>query len=50
MTFEERTDRLSERHEAWAQSQAAMMDAIARLAHIADIQDHRITRFEEGKQ
>jgi hypothetical protein len=26
-----------------------MMDAIARLAHIADIQDQRITRLEEGK-
>jgi uncharacterized protein YfaS (alpha-2-macroglobulin family) len=71
MTFEERIDRLTERHEAMAQSlelltadvrqvtadvkeltkkQAAMMDAITRLAHIAAIQDERIERLEEGKQ
>jgi hypothetical protein len=70
MTFEERIDRLVERHEAFAESlellsadvrqnsaqiaklaanQASMMDAITRLAHIADIQDRRITRLEEDQ-
>jgi len=62
MTFEERIDRLTERNEALAQSVEMMvaenrqrdrrlgeiMEGIARLLHVAEIHEHRLTHLEGG--
>jgi len=63
MTSDERLDRLTERHEALTQSveilaQTAhehrqqltdLMEAAARLLHVAQIHENRISRLEEGE-
>ena len=60
MTIDERLERLAERHEALTQSVELMavenrerdrrmgeiMEAIARLAHVAEIHEHRLGRLE----
>jgi hypothetical protein len=62
MTFEERLQRLAERHEALTQSAelmaaenrerdrrlAEIMEGAARLLHVAEIHERRIERLEEG--
>ncbi len=64
MTTDERLDRLVERHEALAQSVELLTknmesmrsyvgeiaDGTARLLHIAQIHEHRITRLEDDKK
>ena len=63
MTFEESLERLKERHEALTQTVelmaaenrerdrrwAEVTEAIARLLHIAEIHEHRISRLEGDK-
>ena len=60
MTFEERLDRLTERHEALTQSVelmaaenkeqdrrlAQIMESLASLVHVAEIHEQRIERLE----
>lgn len=60
MTIDERLERLAERHEALTQSVELMavenrerdrrmgeiMEAIARLAHVAEIHEHQLGRLE----
>ena len=64
MTTDERLDRLVERHEALAQSVELLTknmesmrsfvgeiaDGTARLLHIAQIHEHRITRLEDDEK
>jgi hypothetical protein len=64
MTIDERLERLTERHEALTQSVEILarttqehsqqitdiMEAAARLLHIAQIHEQRITRLEGGEQ
>ncbi len=68
MTIDERLEKLTERHEALAQTVELMaaenrerdqrlgktldqiMEAIARLLHIAEIHEQRITRLEDNRQ
>jgi hypothetical protein len=63
MTFDERIDRLTERHEALTQSVESLlatarlhdqqiseiMEAAARLLHIAQIHEARVSRLEDQK-
>jgi prefoldin subunit 5 len=63
MTIDERLERLAERHEALTQTvelmaaenrerdkrMAEIMEAIARLVHVAEIHEHRIERLEENR-
>jgi len=63
MTFEEGLERLKERHEALTQSVELMvaenrerdkrlgeiMEGIARLLHVAEIHENRLTRLEGGE-
>ena len=63
MTIDERPERLAERHEALTQSVELMaadnrmrdrrlseiMEGIARLLHVAEIRENRITGLEEGR-
>lgn len=62
MTIDERLEKLTGKHEALTQSEELMasenrerdrrmgevMEAIARLLHIAEIHEHRIDRLEGG--
>jgi hypothetical protein len=64
MTIDERLDRLTERHEALTQSVELLartshehsqqitdiMEAAARLLHIAQIHEKRLTRLEGGEE
>ncbi len=64
MTIDERLDRLTERHEALTQTVEILartthehtrqitdiMEAAARLLHIAQIHEQRLTRLEGGEQ
>ncbi len=64
MTIDERLDRLTERHEALTQTVEILartthehtqqitdiMEAAARLLHIAQIHEKRLTRLEGGEQ
>ena len=64
MTIDERLERLTERHEALTQSVEILarttrehsqqiteiMEAAARLLHIAQIHEQRLTRLEGGEQ
>ena len=47
---EKRMDRVDQVLTALAEAQIKSEEAIARLAHIADIQDRRITRLEDRPQ
>jgi len=70
MTFEERIERLTERHEVLAQTVELLaaenrqmaaenkerdkrlgqiMEGLARLVHVAEIHEHRITGLEGGE-
>jgi len=63
VSFEERLERLTDRHEALTQSVELMaaenrqrdkrlgeiMEGIASLVHVAEIHEHRIERMEEGR-
>ena len=63
MTIDERIERLTERHEALAQTVELMaaenrprdqrmgeiMEGIARLLHVAEIRERRITNLEGGR-
>ncbi|MGO9262525.1 MAG: hypothetical protein ACLQU1_40520 [Bryobacteraceae bacterium] len=67
MTFEERLEKLVERHEAlaqtvelmaaenrerdqrWSKTLGEIMEALARLVHVAEMHEHRIERLEEGQ-
>jgi hypothetical protein len=64
MTFEERLEKMAERHEAlaqtvelmaaenrdrdqrWGKTLGEIMEALARLLHIAEIHEHRLERLE----
>jgi hypothetical protein len=64
MTLDERIERLAERDEAIAQSvelmvaenrqrdrrMAEIMEGIARLLHVAEIHEHRLTELEGGRE
>jgi archaellum component FlaC len=64
MTIDERLDRLTERHEALTQTVELLTrdlqsvrdfsrdiaEGTARLLHIAQIREHRITRLEGGEK
>jgi hypothetical protein len=64
MTIDERLERLTERHEALTQSVGILarttqehsqqitdsMEAAARLAHVAQIHEQRLTRLEGNEQ
>jgi hypothetical protein len=64
MTLDERIERLAERDEAIAQSvelmvaenrqrdrrMAEIMEGIARLLHVAEIHEHRLTELERGRE
>jgi hypothetical protein len=64
MTLDERIERLAERDEALAQSvelmvaenrqrdrrMAEIMEGIARLLHVAEIHEHRLTELEGGRE
>ena len=64
MTIDERLERLTERHEALTQSVEILarttqehsqqitdiMEAAARLLHVAQIHEHRLTRLEGDEQ
>jgi hypothetical protein len=64
MTIDERLDRLTERHEALTQTGELLArdlqglrdfskdiaDGTARLLHIAQIHEHRVTRLEDGEK
>jgi hypothetical protein len=64
MTIDERLERLTERHEALTQSVeilartthehsqqiTGIMEAAARLLHVAQIHEQRLTRLEGGEQ
>jgi len=47
---EKRMDRVDQALTALAEAQIKTEEAIGRLAHIADIQDRRITRLEDRPQ
>jgi 3-phosphoglycerate kinase len=47
---EKRMARVNQALTALAEAQVKTEDAMARLAHIADIQDRRITRLEDRPQ